>query len=138
MNRLFYEDSWPDSWKLTHRYDQFELWGSRSDLGDVYSYRVRHGWTIRSIEHLVPAGAEVLDVAAAGGNFSLPLAEKGYRVTWNDLRADLAGMVKQKYESGRVEYVPGNIFELAEGWAGRQKQPQRRQLNVQSAVARKP
>lgn len=119
MNRLAYDDSWPESWKLRHLYDELELWGSRNNLGYVYQYRIRHGWSIRSIEELVPAGSEILDVAAAGGNFTLPLAEKGYRVTWNDLRADLVAMVKQKYESGHVEFAPGNIFDLATQWVGR-------------------
>jgi len=119
MLRLAYDENWPESWKLTHRYDQLELWGSRQDLGYAYQYRVRHDWSIRTIEELVPAGGTILDVAAAGGNFSLPLAEKGYRVTWNDLRSDLAEMVKQKYESGQLEFVPGNIFEFAKQWQAR-------------------
>jgi 2-polyprenyl-3-methyl-5-hydroxy-6-metoxy-1,4-benzoquinol methylase len=119
MLRLAYDETWPDSWKLTHLYDESEVWGSRRDLGYVYQYRARHDWSIRSIQELISPGGEILDVAAAGGNFTLPLAEKGYRVTWNDLRSDLAEMVKRKYESGQVEYVPGNIFELAKQWTSR-------------------
>lgn len=119
MLRLAYDDKWPESWKTTHPYDEVELWGSRRVLGYTYQYRARHDWAMRSIEGAIPLGSEVLDVAAAGGNFSLPLAERGYRVTWNDLRADLAGMVKQKYEFGHMEYAPGNIFELAQQWQGR-------------------
>jgi len=119
MLRPVYDESWPEMWKSTYHYDELELWGSRRDIGYTYQYRVRHEWSIRSIENLVPAGGEVLDVAAAGGNFSLPLAEKGYRVTWNDLRAELTEAVKRKYEFGHVEYAPGNIFELAKQWADR-------------------
>lgn len=119
MIRLAYNDNWPESWKLTYLYDELELWGSRRDLGYSYQYRIRHDWSIQSIEGLLPAGSEILDVAAAGGNFSLPLAEKGYRVTWNDLRSELAGMVQQKYESGQMAYVPGNVFDLAGQWEER-------------------
>ncbi len=119
VHRLVYNDSWPESWKLTHVYDELEVWGSRRDPGYVNQYRVRHGWSMQSIEDTIPSGSEVLDVAAAGGNFSLPLAEKGYHVTWNDLRADLAEMVKEKYESGQLEFAPGNIFELARQWPDR-------------------
>jgi len=62
-------------------------------------------------DHL-PKGARLLDIAAAQGNFSLSLAEMGYRVTWNDLRADLAEYVKLKHERGAIEFAPGNVFEL--------------------------
>ena len=58
-------------------------------------------------------GATILDIAAAHGNFTLALAELGYRVTWNDLRAELAEYVQRKHERGAVEYMPGNCFELA-------------------------
>jgi 2-polyprenyl-3-methyl-5-hydroxy-6-metoxy-1,4-benzoquinol methylase len=119
MFRLTYDETWPESWKVTHFYDELELWGSRRDLGYTYQYRIRHEWSLRTIAGLVPAGSAILDVAAAGGNFTLPLAEKGYRVTWNDLRPELAGMVREKQQSGQVEFVPGNIFELAKDWIGR-------------------
>lgn len=119
MLRLKYDESWPESWKLTYLYDELELWGARDNLGYKYQYRLRHEWSIQSIEELIPPGSEILDVAAAGGNFTLPLAEKGYRVTWNDLRLDLAEMVKRKYESGDIEFAPGTVFELAKGWPNR-------------------
>ena len=53
-------------------------------------------------------------MAAAQGNFTLPLAEKGFHMVWNDLRSDLIDWVKLKYEHGTVEYVPGNILDKAE------------------------
>ena len=40
------------------------------------------------------------------------MAELGYDVTWNDLRADLAGYVQAKHESGNIVFAPGNAFEL--------------------------
>jgi 2-polyprenyl-3-methyl-5-hydroxy-6-metoxy-1,4-benzoquinol methylase len=66
----------------------------------------------------VDPGATILDLAAAQGNFTLDLAERGYRVTWNDLRADLVGYVQRKYERGDVIFIAGNAFELpfAEGF----------------------
>jgi 2-polyprenyl-3-methyl-5-hydroxy-6-metoxy-1,4-benzoquinol methylase len=119
MRRLVYNEKWSENWKMTYHYDEVELWGSRRDIGYTNAYRIRFEWIIDAIKELVPSGSEVLDVAGAGGNFTLALAESGYRVTWNDLRADLAELVKQKFESGHVEFACGNIFELAEQWAGR-------------------
>lgn len=119
MRRPDYNESWPESWRLSHLYDELEVWGSRRDLGYCNQYQIRHEWSLRTVQELVPAGGSILDVAAASGNFTLPLAEKGYRVTWNDLRADLAQYVKLKYEFGNVEFSPGNIFELAAGWVDR-------------------
>ena len=51
-------------------------------------------------------------MGAAQGNFSLALAEMGYAVTWNDLRAELADYVRLKHEHGTIEFAPGNAFEL--------------------------
>ncbi|MFC5863380.1 class I SAM-dependent methyltransferase [Acidicapsa dinghuensis] len=119
MQQLAYDDNWPELWKYTFIYDSLELWGSRKDLGYSYQYRNRHQWILNAVEELLPSGSEILDVAGASGNFTLPLAEKGYRLTWNDLRIDMAGLVQKKYEFGQIDYVPGNIFELADTWAGR-------------------
>ena len=119
MLRPQYSEAWPESFRLSYSYDELELWGNRQDLGYTYQYRNRREWALHAIEELVPAGGTILDVAAASGNFSLPLAEMGYRVTWNDLRGELSEFVKLKYESGSVEFAAGNIFELAESWADR-------------------
>jgi 2-polyprenyl-6-hydroxyphenyl methylase/3-demethylubiquinone-9 3-methyltransferase len=65
------------------------------------------------LEEVLSPGARVLDIAAAAGNFSLPLAEMGYDVTWNDLRADLVDYVRMKHEKGSLSFAPGNAFELS-------------------------
>ena len=57
-------------------------------------------------------GARILDVAAAQGNFSIPLAEMGYEVTWNDMRAELAGYVRLKQEFGTIHFAPGDAFNI--------------------------
>ncbi|MGD9750841.1 MAG: class I SAM-dependent methyltransferase [Acidimicrobiia bacterium] len=62
-----------------------------------------------------PPGGRVLDVAAAQGTMSLELAEAGFEVTWNDLRADLADYVAMKHEHGWLEYRPGNILDADTG-----------------------
>jgi len=67
---------------------------------------------LKLITEVLPSGTRILDVAAAQGNFSLALAELGYDVTWNDLRAELADYVRLKHESGSISFAAGNAFEL--------------------------
>lgn len=113
MKRVYIEESWPETWKYTYlNYDLQEIYGEIRHYGYVYAYQNRRRHTLRLIEEALPKGASILDVAAAAGNFTLSLAEMGYEVTWNDLRADLADYVKMKHEKGVVHYAPGNAFEL--------------------------
>jgi 2-polyprenyl-6-hydroxyphenyl methylase/3-demethylubiquinone-9 3-methyltransferase len=75
------------------------------------AYANRKQRTLELLSDAIPAGARVLDVAAAQGNFSLALAEMGYAVTWNDLRAEIEGFVRLKHERGQIDFKPGNIFD---------------------------
>jgi 2-polyprenyl-3-methyl-5-hydroxy-6-metoxy-1,4-benzoquinol methylase len=119
MLRPTYDEAWPESWKSSYNYDELEIWNSGSNLGHRYQYEMRRGWALRKVKELVPFGGAILDVAGASGNFSLPLAESGYRVIWNDLRSELAGFVEQKHEYGEIEFAPGNIFGFTNKWAYR-------------------
>lgn len=119
MHRTTCDDSWPESWKLSCFYDELEIGDSRRDLGYTYQYMVRRRRSLQRIKELVPPGGTILDVAGAGGNFTLPLAEQGFHVTWNDLRSDLVGFVKLKYDFGDIEFSPGNVFDFTAVWASR-------------------
>jgi 2-polyprenyl-3-methyl-5-hydroxy-6-metoxy-1,4-benzoquinol methylase len=112
MKEVQLQEQWPESWKLSYHYDLLEVFGSRDALAYSYGYFCRQKYTLDVMKKFVPAGSRILDVAAAQGNFSLRLAEQGYRVTWNDLRKELAEYVEMKRESGSVEYAPGNVFDL--------------------------
>ncbi len=112
MRRPPLDSTWPDSWKLSHHYDQLEQLGAAQRTGYVYTYRERWRRTLNLVRRAAPPPAKVLDVAAAQGNFSLALAELGYDVTWNDLREELAGYVRLKHERGTLHFAPGNAFEL--------------------------
>ena len=112
MKRLHINEKWPDSWKYSYPYDLMEIWGETSHRGYAYAYASRRARTLELISEVLPPGSKILDVAAAQGNFSLSMAEQGYHVTWNDLREDLEKYVRQKYESGEIEYAPGNVFDL--------------------------
>jgi 2-polyprenyl-3-methyl-5-hydroxy-6-metoxy-1,4-benzoquinol methylase len=113
VKRIEPEPDWPQSWKDSYLYDQSEIYGKISDHGYAYAYDNRRRATLRLLTGVLSPGAHVLDVAAAQGNFSLALAELGFDVTWNDLRAELADYVRLKHERGKIEFAAGNAFELA-------------------------
>jgi 2-polyprenyl-3-methyl-5-hydroxy-6-metoxy-1,4-benzoquinol methylase len=112
MKPVVLDPSWPESWKLSYKYDRMEIYGDRSHKGYVYAYQNRQRKTLEAVKQVTSPGARILDLAAAQGNFSLLLAEQGYDVTWNDLRSELMDYVKLKYEHGSVSFAPGNAFEL--------------------------
>jgi 2-polyprenyl-3-methyl-5-hydroxy-6-metoxy-1,4-benzoquinol methylase len=115
MKRPTPEAAWPDSWQTAYNYDLIEVFGDNTKLnGHARAYRQRMDRTLELIQSVTPPGASVLDIAAAQGNFSLRLAELGYRVTWNDLRAELAAYVMCKHEHGDVHLLPGDVFALPE------------------------
>src|SRR5262245_28879264 len=111
MRRITPSEDWPASWQESYVYDQQEVYAAPK-TGYALAYRNRRDQALRLLTEAVPPGSRVLDLAAAQGNFSLALAECGYRVTWNDLRADLIGYVQAKHEHGNITYAPGNAFEL--------------------------
>lgn len=113
VRRVAIQDDWPDSWKYSYPFDLQEIYGEVTRPGYVYAYRNRQRATFDLISEALNPGATILDMGAAQGNFSLALAELGYRVTWNDLRAELADYVRLKYERGDIRYAPGNAFELS-------------------------
>ena len=112
MKSVTPDGTWPESWNYCYRYDLQEVYGQIENYGYVYAYENRLNHAFALIEEVIPPGGRILDVAAAKGNLSLKLAERGYRVTWNDIREDLLDYVKLKYEHGDIRYAPGNIFDL--------------------------
>lgn len=113
VKRIEPQPDWPQSWRESSLYDRSEIYGEISDHGYAYAYDNRRRETLRLLTEVLTPGARVLDVAAAQGNFSLALAELGFEVTWNDLRAELADYVRLKHENGKITFAAGNAFELA-------------------------
>jgi 2-polyprenyl-3-methyl-5-hydroxy-6-metoxy-1,4-benzoquinol methylase len=112
VKRIQPEPSWPQSWKDSYFYDQSEIYGEISHYGYAYAYENRRRETLRLLTEVLAPGARILDIAAAQGNFSLALAELGFDVTWNDVRAELADYVRLKHELGEIQFAAGNAFEL--------------------------
>lgn len=115
MRRVVPNSSWPESWHYSYRYDLLEIYGDTANPGYSYAYTNRFQAAFDFIRSVCPPPASILDVAAGQGNATLALAESGYEVTWNDLRADLAGYAQLKHERGVVHYEATNLFELDPG-----------------------
>lgn len=107
-----FDPNWPGDWQSSYAYDLEEAFGQVRYYGYVYAYARRLRATMDMVRRVAPPAGTILDVAAAQGNFSLQLAELGYRVTWNDLRAGLADYVRLKHECGEIQFAPGNVFDL--------------------------
>jgi 2-polyprenyl-6-hydroxyphenyl methylase/3-demethylubiquinone-9 3-methyltransferase len=103
---------WPENWRTSFFYDLQEVFGPVTSPGYARAYANRKKQTLDLVAKAAPGGGKILDVAAAQGNFTLALAELGYAVTWNDLRAGLENYVRLKWERGTVEFAPGNVFDI--------------------------
>src|SRR4029453_9254284 len=112
LKRVDLDENWPASWKASYLYDLEEVYGRIKNRGYAYAYDRRRRATFSLVTEVLPPGARILDVAAAQGNFSIALAEMGYEVTWNDMRAELAGYVRLKQEFGSIHFPPGNFFNI--------------------------
>lgn len=112
MRRVVPDSSWPASWSYSYGYDLFEIYSDTSNRGYSYAYLNRFRASLDFIRSVCPPPASILDVAAGQGNATLVLAESGYEVTWNDLRADLVGYTQLKHERGVVHYEAANLFDL--------------------------
>ncbi|MEA3248019.1 MAG: methyltransferase domain-containing protein [Gemmatimonadota bacterium] len=104
---------WPASWRHVYGFDRVEVFGEATNRGHTRAYRTRARHVMEMAAAVLQPGARILDLAAAQGNYTLWLAERGFDVTWNDLRADLEGYVRLKWERGTVRYAPGDAFALA-------------------------
>lgn len=104
---------WPESWRQVYAFDRVEVFGDRSNPGHTRAYRTRAAHVMDMAASVLAPGDRILDIAAAQGNYTLWLAERGFDVTWNDLRGDLEGYVRLKWERGTVRYAPGDAFALA-------------------------
>ena len=103
---------WPESWKHVYPFDKVEVFGDNSNPGHTRAYRTRAHHIMEMAMRVLAPGDRILDIAAAQGNYTLWLAERGFDVTWNDLREDLEGYVRLKHEHGTVRYAPGDAFAL--------------------------
>ena len=72
MKYIACEDDWPESWRLSHRFDLEEVWGRISNRGYAYAYDTRRQQTLALMQGVLQPGARVLDIAAAQGKVQSP------------------------------------------------------------------
>lgn len=77
----------------------------------VFGYFLRLRLVVELICKHVPRGARVADLACANGNFSLLLAESGYRVTAVDIQPDFLKYTRRKHTHGELVTREANIIE---------------------------
>ena len=59
MKQIARDENWPESWKLSHRFDQEELWGPISNRGYAYAYESRRQQTLALMQGVLQPGASV-------------------------------------------------------------------------------
>lgn len=110
---------WPESWRTSHHFDRVELWGEDQYTGYATMYADRRAHVLAAVDALATRPLRVLDIAAAQGNFSIAMAERGHHVTWNDFRGELEGYVRLKSPlAAGMDFVSGNILDVAEHYRG--------------------
>jgi len=75
----------------------------------LYAERVKA--ILSLVTSLVPAAGRIADVGCAQGNVALLLAERGFVVDAFDLNASFLNYSRQKYETGQIRWLQGNIFD---------------------------
>ena len=115
MREPIISEDWPRSWRESYVYDRVEVFGACDNPPYSLAYRKRQQVTLGLVTSALRPGSLILDAGAAQGNFSILLAEEGYRVVWNDLREDLIGYVKLKHEFGEIDFCSGDLFATKAG-----------------------
>ncbi len=97
--------------------------------GDVESeaerldrHQLEYELTWRYLETYLPSGGHILEIGAAAGRYTLPLARRGYRVTAVDLSAGLLRENRRLAQAdglvGRIRHVQADARDLAVVGAG--------------------
>jgi 2-polyprenyl-6-hydroxyphenyl methylase/3-demethylubiquinone-9 3-methyltransferase len=79
---------------------------------DRLNYMVRLNFVLDAVRQQVARGGSVLEIGCAQANNSLLLAEEGFNAVAVDINAEFIDYARQKYESGNIEWVTGNAFEV--------------------------
>jgi 2-polyprenyl-6-hydroxyphenyl methylase/3-demethylubiquinone-9 3-methyltransferase len=111
MKRLLLDNDWPQEYQRLWHFDEREFWNQTLEPTGNRAYHRRIELCLDWIERLTPP-ADVLDIGSAQANLALLLAERGYRVTANDINPESLEYARLKYETGNIEWASGNVFKL--------------------------
>ncbi len=100
-----------------------------SDIGAFYTadpqrehsrlerHQLEYELTWRYIDHYLPAQGTILEIGAATGRYTLPLAQRGYQITAVDLSAGLLAVNRQRITdaglAGQVRFVEADARDLS-------------------------
>ncbi len=99
------------------------------DLSDIVAYydvydepgrldrhRLEFDLTWRYLERYLPPGADLLELGAAAGRYTVPLAQRGHRVTAVDLSERLTGIARDRAQqdgvAARIEHLVADARDL--------------------------
>jgi 2-polyprenyl-3-methyl-5-hydroxy-6-metoxy-1,4-benzoquinol methylase len=103
----------PERLQKFARYDEIEIDNPDQWRTACRNYLNRLDFVLKAVEGSFPKseGIRVAEVGCAQANAGLKLAEKGYQVHAYDISGDYLEYSKAKYESGAMEWIPGNFLE---------------------------
>jgi len=82
------------------------VWKELAPRYDVVDEQTRQAPTlVDRVLELIPAGASVLDIGAGTGNYAIPLARHGSRVTALEYSPDMLAVLRRKLEEQGVQSV---------------------------------
>lgn len=93
-----------------------EWWNAKApkEERDMADEAINRALRWREIERHLEGARTILDIGAATGAFSIPLAKRGFRVTHLDLSPEMLTAARERAQGvANIEFVEGNSINLA-------------------------
>lgn len=97
---------------MLYKHDTQEQFSSEINKTSYSLYQDYLDFFLRFIKQNFNFSSNILDVGCAQSNFSLSLAERGYKVTALDINQNFIDYSRLKYQSGDIKFMCSNFLEL--------------------------